>query len=137
MSNLVAELKADHKKLVEVLNTVRTKGSTSKESLNLLLTAKSALLAHLKKEDMFLYPNLHAAAETDPKLKQTLEQFAKDMSKITEQVLAFFAKYEKSISASDFSNDVNNLISILGSRINKEENILYYEYDKINKKKAS
>lgn len=136
-TTLVSELKADHQKLVAVLSDIRAKGITSKEGVQLLMSAKSALLAHLKKEDTFLYPEMKLAAEKNPNLKQTLDIFAKDMDKITDQVLAFFNKYTNGGSGLDFAKDIGGLLSVLGTRIQREENTLYPEYDKLKSGKAA
>lgn len=133
MSTLVSELKADHVKLVAVLTDIRNKGVTSKEGVQALMAAKGALLAHLKKEDTFLYPQLKLAAEKDPNLKQTLDIFAKDMDKITQQVLSFFEKYSNGGSGVEFAKDLGGVISVLGPRIQREESSLYPEFDKIKK----
>jgi iron-sulfur cluster repair protein YtfE (RIC family) len=137
MSNLVNELKSDHKELVSVLTQIKAKGIVSQEAVALLMKAKGALLAHLKKEDTFLYPALNNAAANDKNLKSTLDIFAKDMDKITQSVQAFFNKYEKGGEGLEFAKDIGNLISVLGSRIQREENALYPEYDKIQSKKSA
>lgn len=137
MQNLVNELKEDHKKLVSVLAEVKNKGVVTNEGLQTLFSAKAALLAHLKKEDTFLYPQLKKAAETDPALKTTLDIFAKDMDKITTQVLAFFDKYSNGGSGIEFAKDIGGLLSVLGARIQREEGALYPEYIKIQTKKAA
>lgn len=125
MSNLVSELKSDHQKLVAMLTEVKSKGITSKEGVQILMSTKATLLAHLKKEDTYLYPELKVAAEKDPNLKHTLDVFAKDMSGITTQVMAFFDKYSTASSGMEFAKDLGGLISTLGNRIQREENALY------------
>lgn len=137
MSKLVDELKADHQKLVAVLTDIRTKGIVSKEAVQLLMTAKGALLAHLKKEDTFLYPELQSAAKDDKNLASTVDLFAKDMDKISQSVLAFFAKYENGGEGMEFAKDIGNLMATLGNRIQREENALYPEYDRVQSKKAA
>lgn len=137
MSNLVTELKEDHKKIVAVLAEVKAKGITSKEGVQVLVSAKAALLAHLKKEDTFLYPELRKAAQSNSGLKSTLDVFAKDMDKITAEVLAFFDKYSNGGSGIEFAKDIGHLLSVLGARIQREENSLYSEFDKLPQKKAA
>lgn len=137
MSTLVSELKSDHQHLVTVLTEIRAKGIVSQEAVALLMKAKGALLAHLKKEDTFLYPELHSAAKNDRNLSSTLDIFAKDMDKISAAVLNFFTKYEKGGEGIEFAKDIGNLMSILANRIQREENALYPEFDKIQSKKAA
>lgn len=136
MSKLVAELKADHAKLAGVLNDVKAKGLT-KEGLQLLTASKAALLAHLKKEDTFLYPELKKHADQDSNLKSILSTFATDMDKISKAAIDFFNKWEKGGDGTEFMKDLSNLLSTLKNRIHREETLLYPEFDKIADKKAA
>lgn len=139
MSNtqLIKDLKSDHAKLVTVLTKVKQLGPNA-EGMKLLTTAKAALLAHLGKEDTHLYPELNAAAATDPKVKTTLEIFGKDMAKISKAALDFFAKYESGVASEfDFSRDFGGLLATLATRIRKEEEQLYPLYDAVVNKKAA
>jgi hypothetical protein len=122
---------------VSVLTEIKNKGTVSKEAVAHLMTAKSALLAHLKKEDVQLYPALHSAAKNDKHLASTVDMFAKDMDKISQSVMAFFNKYEKGGEGLEFAKELGNLMSVLGNRIQREENSLYIEFDKIQSKKAA
>lgn len=136
MSKLVDELKGEHGKLAQVLTEVKAKGP-SKEGLQLLTASKAALLAHLKKEDTFLYPELKKAAATDSRLKATIDTFATDMDKISKAAIDFFAKWEKGGDGMEFAKDIGNLIAVLQGRIRREESSLYPEYDKLADKKAA
>ncbi len=132
MSKLVDELKRDHSVIAETLNKVKSLGITSEEGQNTLLTAKSGLLAHLRKEDTQLYPVLNNAAESDATLKQTLVMFAKDMEGISKAALEFFEKYSTGGSGMEFAKDFGSLIAALSQRIGKEENTIYAKYDELN-----
>ncbi len=136
MSKLVTELKADHAKLAGVLTEAKTKGLT-KEGLQLLTASKAALLAHLKKEDTFLYPELKKNAEQNPALKTLLSTFASDMDKISKAAIDFFNKWEKGGDGAEFMKDLSNLLATLSNRIHREETLLYPEFDKIADKKAA
>lgn len=136
MSKLVNELKADHVKLASVLNEAKSKGLT-KEGLQLLTASKAALLAHLKKEDTFLYPELKKHAETNAHLRSLLSTFAADMDKISIAAINFFTKWEKGGDGAEFMKDLANLLATLKNRIHREESLLYPEFDKIADKKAA
>ncbi len=136
MSKLVQELKQDHEKLAQVLSAALSKGPT-KEGLQLLTTSKAALLAHLKKEDTFLYPELKKAALNDKNLKMTLDSFASDMEKVSKAAIDFFNKWEKGGDGIEFAKDVGTLISVLRSRIHREESNLYPEFDRVADKKSA
>lgn len=137
MTNLVAELKAEHQKLVAVLTDIKAKGVTTKEGVQALMQAKGAVLAHLKKEDTFLYPEMKMAAEKNPQLKQTLEIFAKDMDKVTAQVLEFFTKYQNGGTGIEFAKDIGAVMTVLANRIQREESALYPEYDKMKSSRVA
>lgn len=132
MSKLVEELKQEHASLVEVLEKVRTLGISSEDGQKLFLSAKEGLLLHLKKEDEQLYPSLRNAAENNEKLQRTLDTFFKDMETISTAALEFFNKYSRGGAGIEFAKDFGRLFATLGSRIRREENLLYPEYDKLN-----
>jgi hypothetical protein len=132
MSQLIVELKKDHSALVKILNDATELGITSKEGQQVLMNAKVVLLAHLKKEDERLYPVLKSAAETNPELKKTLDIFAKDMAGVSTAAINFFTKYAEGGSGMEFAKDIGMLFSTLKTRIRKEEEVLYKEYDSLN-----
>lgn len=136
MSKLVTELRSDHERLLQVLNDAKTKGPT-KEGLKLLVASKAALLAHLKKEDTFLYPELYKQAEKNPTLRATIETFASDMDKISKAAIQFFNKWENGGDGLEFAKDIGNLVSSIKNRIHREESLLYPEFDKIADKKVA
>ena len=132
MSQLTLELRKDHGQIVKILNDVSELGITSKEGQRMLMDAKEGLLAHLKKEDDRLYPVLKKAAEKNPELKKTLDIFAADMAGISSAAISFFTKYAQGGSGIEFAKDIGSLFSTLKTRIRKEEEYLYKEYDKLN-----
>ena len=132
MSRLVEDLKHEHILITDLFKEIKRFGISSKEGKEKLLTAKKGLLGHLKKEDDKLYPLLRKAAETNPSLETTLGLFAQEMVEVSAVVLKFFDKYAKGeTSGLEFARDFGRLSASLGSRIRKEENILYAEYDKL------
>ena len=131
MSALVEQLKREHVALVEVLNQVKSLGIGTKEGKEKMLAARAGFVAHLKKEDVELYPVLWRAAESDSRLKHTLEMFASDMNKISKDILAFFSKYTYGGSDMEFARDFGSLFATLGARTRREESIIYAEYDKL------
>lgn len=133
MNRLVDELKKDHEEIVEVLTKVKKLGISSKDGQDMLLAAKGGLLAHLSKEDKRLYPILRKAAENNQNLKTTLDMFAKDMESVSKAAVEFFEKYEKGGSGIEFAKDFGRLVGVLSIRIQKEENIIYAEYEKMIK----
>ena len=134
MSELVSKLKEQHEEILKVLDNVKNVGVASKEGQEKLLAAKNGLIEHLRVEDEEFYKVLRKAAESDMSLSQTLEIFAKDMDRISEQALSFFDKYAHGGSGIDFARDFGSLYAILVSRIRKEENVLFPAYEKYKDK---
>ena len=131
MSKLIDELKEEHTRITTTLNKVEKIGAFSKKGQEVLLSAKSTLLSHLKKEDEQLYHVLRESAKKDTALKKTLDMFAKDMEKISKSVLEFFDKYSEGGSGMEFAKDYGRFFAALSSRIRREEDILYAKYNEI------
>ena len=133
MSQLIQYLKSEHHALVEILKRVQVIGPSQSESKQLLLEAKRALLAHLKKEDLVLYPKLKEAAKQNEEIDRKVNNFGKDMEEITKFTLQFFDKMENNqYSPIEYAKDFGKLVTILSSRISREENILYPLYETVN-----
>ncbi|HEX8949233.1 MAG TPA: hemerythrin domain-containing protein, partial [Dissulfurispiraceae bacterium] len=132
-AKLIEELKKEHAAILENLDKAYKLGIT-RDGQSILMSAKTGLLAHLKKEDSELYPVLRKAAESDGALKQTLDTFAKDMETTSKDVLAFFGKYTQGQGAGmDFAKDFGRLFVTLKTRIQKEERILYTRYEQLGR----
>lgn len=137
MSALIEELKKEHCKILDALNKVKELGVISKEGQDKLLSAKTGLFAHIKREDEQFYPFLRKEAQNNKQLKSILDSFARDMESISKDVLEFFDKYSKGGSGIEFAKDFGRFSGILGVRIRKEENIIYAEYEKLVKNGAT
>lgn len=132
MSKLIQEFKSEHLQISDLLLKAREIGVDNQEGRDLIISAKKMLLAHLNKEDRYLYPVLREAAESDESLKSTLTDYALDMDKISSDVMAFFALYETGENTDqNFRMDCNNIMNALSKRIAKEETVLYKTYDRI------
>ncbi|MBO9482964.1 hemerythrin domain-containing protein [Salinisphaera sp. G21_0] len=132
MSMLIRELKHEHLQISDLLVKARAEGVASEAGRELVLSAKKMLLAHLNKEDRYLYPPLREAAAKDESLKSMLSDYALDMDKISVDVMAFFNLYESTDQTSEsFHSDCDNIIKALCKRIAKEETVLYKIYDQI------
>lgn len=133
MSELVSELKQEHKDITAILLELKKIGATSSNGMELLAKSKTLLLNHLSKEDKQLYPPLHEKAKSDFSFKVTLDTFGAEMEKITEFVLNFYKKYtnQNTINKAEFVNDISKFISALKSRIMKEEIAIYKAFEKL------
>lgn len=132
MSKLIDELKNDHVRIIDELNKVNELGVTTKEGQDKLISARTGLIAHLKKEDEKLYPALRMAAEKDEDIKQIVDTFAKDMDVVSAAAFEFFGQYSGGGSGMKFAMDFGRFFGTFKTRMRKEENILYQEYEKLN-----
>ncbi|MBF0492517.1 MAG: hemerythrin domain-containing protein [Deltaproteobacteria bacterium] len=135
MSKLIEALTREHAWLVAMLGEVQKLRIGTEASNKVLFEAKNGLLVHLGKENEQLYPVLRRAAAADPRLKRTLEIFAEELEQVAAGALRFFEKYDSGDTSNlDFAVDLGQLIGTLSQRIQKEESILYVEYDKLFQK---
>lgn len=137
MAGLTPELREEHEQLLVVLDLAKRSDLSSPEARELLGSARSMVLAHLRKEDIELYPVLKTAALKDASLKGTLELFAADMADISHVAISFFKKCEQPRAGRDWAHDFGLVVSRLQSRIRREEEFLFPLYDKIMAKKAA
>lgn len=137
MAQLTAKLKNDHKVLVSALEEIKSLGISHPDTPKKLVAAKGALLAHLKHEDVELYPVLKKAATAESSIQGTLNVLAKDMETLAPAALNFFAKYEKGGDPMEFTRDFAKLHTALATRIRREEESLYAMFDKVADKKAA
>jgi len=134
MSDLLDELKEEHKEILDALNTARNLGTVSDEGQKALIGIKSYLLNHIKKEDELLYPFLYKKAKGNKDLQRILKIFASNMDNISQIIMDFFSKYSKGASGLEFARDVGKILAKLSQRISKEENVIFEKYNELKKK---
>ena len=132
MSALIGELKREHSEILAILSEVEGLDILSKEGQVKLMSVKTSLLEHLKKEEVKLYPALYKEAEHNNSLKNALDLFAMDMEDVSRVALAFFDKYSRGVLGKELQGEFERLIVALRNRIKNEEDILYEEYESIN-----
>jgi len=130
MAILINELKKDHQTLVNALEEVKKIGMSSAAGRDKIGVIRGILLAHLEREDGFLYPPLYKDAETDPSLKRKLDMLAEDMKRVSAAALEFFDKYKDGGKGLEFIRDFGSLVGKLNIRIQWEEMQLYPEYER-------
>ena len=129
MSALIGELKREHSEILAILSEVEGLDILSKEGQVKLMSVKTSLLEHLKKEDVKFYPALYKEAEHNNSLKNALDLFAMDMEDVSRVALAFFDKYSRGVLGKELQGEFERLIVALRNRIKNEEDILYEEYE--------
>ncbi|OGQ56218.1 MAG: hypothetical protein A3J24_07925, partial [Deltaproteobacteria bacterium RIFCSPLOWO2_02_FULL_53_8] len=117
MSRLIYDFQKDHLVIMDGLNAVKRHGVGTKECMDGLKSVKEQLLAHLRKEDLELYPVLRKVADKDAHIKETLELFAKDMDEISKAAMAFFTKYASGGEGTAFARDFGSLYTTMQGRI--------------------
>jgi len=133
MSDLIEELKIEHKIILEILDQVKTLGISSASGQEKLLSAKDLLIAHMKKEDEQYYPALKRAAENNKDLTILLDYFIKDMEDVSKKAMCLFDKYSQGGDEADFAGDVKLLYMMLKDRIRTEEKTLFVKFSQLNK----
>lgn len=137
MTGLIQELKEQHLHLLSILQLAKINGFATLETRELLRSARTTLLDHLRKEDLELYPVLHTAAKKNPAVKETLDTFARDMAETSKVAIGFFKKWDQGGTDHDLSKEFGLLQAKLVSRIRREEEILFPLYEQIAAKKAA
>ena len=130
MSALIKTLKSEHLKIIDTLKEVEEFGILTHKGQDKLMSMKSSLIEHLYKEDEKLYPFFYKAAEQS---KKFLELLANDLETVTRGVTGFFDKYSKGVIDSNFQREYERLFDALSKRMVYEEDILYVEYEELNK----
>lgn len=124
MDKLLEDLKREHQVIDNLLIKIRRLGIHTREGRNELLAARKQLLTHLERGMEELYPELQAAAKTNPNLKGILENFQNEMEDISAFCTDFFKKYSMSGGGIDFFRDFEKLKSSVHNRMREEETLL-------------
>ena len=132
MSALIEELRREHSKILAILSEVEELDILSKEGQSKIMSVKTILLEHLKKEDVKFYPVLYKAVEHNNSLKNILDLFAMDMENVSRVALEFFDKYSRGVLGKELQEEFERLIVALRNRIQNEEDILYLEHERMN-----
>jgi len=131
---LVGELKNDHRQLLKVfgeISAAHQAGDLSRTSA-LLNNFKSALSAHLLKENVRLYIYLERALASDQGSHALVRQFRSEMDGIGKAVLDFLGRYRDiavdPALAGSFGADLAAIGKVLVARVESEEDTLYPLY---------
>jgi len=131
MGQLIQELRSEHLEIIRLMEAVKLFGPSSSEGKQKLMAAKEKLLAHLRKEDVLLYPTLLKAASRKKRLREVVELFVNDMEGVTSQAMKFFRDYEMGDSNGELKWNFEELVAVLVQRITREDLVLYHEYEKL------
>jgi len=119
--SLIDTLKHDHEEIFKLLDESRTLGATTEEGRRKLKQMRGLVVAHLKREDLKLYPEMQKHEQT----RALGETYAHEMRDISTEVLAFFDSLEKGHTGMDFARQIGRVASRLRKRMAREEVRLY------------
>jgi iron-sulfur cluster repair protein YtfE (RIC family) len=132
MSAFINELKNEHAEIKNSLDKIHQIGHFTKETRVELMIVKDYLFRHLGKEDGEVYTKLKEASFKDEDLKNIFQYFEDESELISKFAFIFFDKYSsRDASALGFQREFNLIYSTLMKRIEKEEEILFPEYEKL------
>jgi hypothetical protein len=132
MSQLLEELKNDHRIILDILDQIKTVGISSKVGQEKLLSAKAVLIVHMKKEDQGFYPAFQKAAETNDALNRMVTYFVEDMEIVSEKAMRVFDKLALEAHDEDIAGELKSLYMTLKDRIRTEEDILFKKYEQLS-----
>ena len=118
------EIKQEHTVIIDNLMNMKKLKIHTREGQLELLSTKNDILDHIKNEDENFYSVLKKTAESDSRLRETLNAFDKDMAVISKYTLDFFESIftEEGI---DLELALEKFIDVHTTRIKREEAILY------------
>ncbi|CAE6799919.1 hypothetical protein [Nitrospira defluvii] len=131
MTNLTSTLKLQHLFISNLLEAAQWIGVEKLQAQRKLRAAKTHLVAHFKLEDTHLYPVLFEAAEYNADLKRTLDFLAKDMAGVSKEVMRFLEQCHHGDTHQQPTQDIGNILFLLQTRIRREEDTLYDEFDRL------
>ncbi|MBI3599925.1 MAG: hemerythrin domain-containing protein [Nitrospinae bacterium] len=130
---IITELKNDHRVIVSLMEGV---GASLKENqFSDHKRIESVLVAHIKKEDQSLYPQLLSTAKEKNLLivLSAIDMAIISMKDISVNVMEFFKRYptEEDIirNLSAFQLDLASIGEVLKKRIDFEERLVYRMYE--------
>ncbi len=133
MSALIEGFKKEHSEIIEALKKVKELGVLTEEGQAKLMPEIVDLLKHLWSEDQWFYPVLLKASKHNKNLEEILGVFTSGLGGLHDEMQNFITKYSKGVKDNNFQRDYERLFDTLSKRIEYEENVLFSEYEKLNK----
>ncbi len=133
VSALIEGFKKEHSEIIEALKEVEELGIITKEGHSKLISLTVDLLNHIWCEDKWLYPIRRKTSGHNKKLKEELFFSINGLGAIQEEILFFMLKYSQRVKDSNLQREYESLSGVLSKRIDYEENILFDEFEGLNK----
>jgi hypothetical protein len=118
---LIDDLKHDHHEIFKLLDESLALGVVTDAGRRKLKDVRAVVLAHLKREDTKLYPEMRKHDAT----RDLGEMYAHEMHTISTEVFAFFDSLERGGAGIEFARQMGRVISHLRQRMTREEVRLY------------
>ena len=116
-SDLIDELKLEHKAIFQLLDEVLDLGVESKVGRDKLITAQDLFMTHLHKEDKHVHAVLAEEEKRNPELRETMYLMHFNLRDVTNDVEKFFKKYTEEGNLDEFHEDFE-LINVALSELN-------------------
>lgn len=131
MSEMLMRFRREHAEIINTLKQAKELCVSSLPGHEKLMSVRGMLLDHLSAEDDLLYPALRAAAGDSEELKKVIDEFEADATEVSLRAREFFDRYDMECSDIGFIRDFALLMMMLMERIAREEEVLYYEFDRL------
>lgn len=129
MLDMVDELRLEHSSILISFGNLANLDLSCRDDRQYLLSLKSTLLDHLRRENDSIYPKLLDAAKNDAALKHTVNRYMGDLVRITTILVLFLEKYSKDdADESSFKREYSRLGTILHALFRIEEEVIFNEY---------
>jgi len=123
--SLITTLKRDHEEIFRLLDESRALGITTDEGRRKLKQVRAVVVAHLKREDQKLYPEMQKHDAT----RALGDMYAQEMRAISAEILGFFDALEKGSGGLEFARTIGRVIAHLRQRMTREEVRLYPAFE--------
>ena len=130
-SQLVAELKLEHKAIFQLLEEIFELGVESRAGQDKLMAAKDLFMAHLHKEDKHLHAVLSEEEKRNEEIRETMYLMNFNLKDVTKYVEIFFNKYIDGADMDEFECDFDMINVLLRNRMRREEKVLFREFEKL------
>jgi|ERR1700754_602920 hemerythrin HHE cation binding domain-containing protein len=122
--SLIDTLKHDHQDIFKLLDEIQTSGTATEEGRRKLKALRGVVIAHLRREDMKLYPEMQKHAAT----RELGHTYAQEMRGISSEIASLFDSLGNGIAGIESARQIGRMFSLIKQRMTREEVRLYPAY---------
>jgi regulator of sigma D len=136
MSDLIATLKKQHALVLQIIGRINQADTAHNYAVISaeLQAFKAALLAHLKLEDVQLYPGMLQLGKQSGKsgLADLAKTFQINMENTSKMLVKFLSRFEKVDvqNGASFTIEWRSILAVLSARVKAEESTLYVQFER-------